>query len=797
MPPLPIDSRRRQTAAKLAALMLANAFIFQEQLAGLREEVQNVNAMLARRNFIGDTAAHWNMIIREIDYVPIFSVARDILLSLPGDSDTDAAIRNLAAQALQIVTRKAALRHDLMGRIYHLLLHEAKYLGTYYTSVPAATLLLKLCLDHERWPDMDWSDGEKLKQFQIADIACGTGTLLMAASQALTDNFIKFKMSKGEPVNEGALRDLHKLVVEEVLSGYDVLPSAVHLTASTLALLAPETCFEKMRLYSLTLGKLQATEAGRVYLGSIDYVSASSVRTQLDLMTPLFGAARRVADDDVESVAELPKLDLCVMNPPFVRSVGGNLLFGSVSEFRKEMQAELAKRIKRTKLSASSTAGLGSVFAAIGDRHVKQNGRLALVLPAAVTTGISWQKTRRFLAQRYVLETVIVSHDPARWNFSENTSLSEALVIARKRAPKETNQISGELPTQFINLWKNPSASAHALAVGDRITSEAAAPVGTPAKPRHGVCSLMVGNTKYGEMIELPWGELRLGPWLGGCFAQTELVRAAWFLRQGYVYIPGRNRMEAVPVQPLKRIATLGPDTRDIHDGFTKSNARTSYPALWGHKATAYKAMAAPVNAWLSPRTVPAPKRKFIRDVGLLWPRAGNVMISERLRLNTQSIVAVCLPRAGLSNVWWPVSLRDLDDERAPKVLTLWLNSTLGLLAFLAYRTPTEGAWVKFKKPMIEALPVLAPSKLTDKQLTDLAAAYDEMANDELAVFQKMDHDPVRTLIDDALSKILELPKLAPIRGLLAKEPAVCGRPIDREPDRGIEAAASLQFSLL
>jgi len=57
---------------------------------------------------------------------------------------------------------------------------------------------------------------------------------------------------------------------------------------------------------------------------------------------------------------------------------------------RGQMQAELAQRLHETALPASSTAGLGSVFAAIGDRHLKAGGRIALVLPAAVTSGIAW-----------------------------------------------------------------------------------------------------------------------------------------------------------------------------------------------------------------------------------------------------------------------------------------------------------------------------------------------------------------------------------------------------------------------
>ena len=48
---------------------------------------------------------------------------------------------------IKSVPRRLRCAHDLMGRIYHWLLHHAKYLGTYYTSVSAATLLLKVALD--------------------------------------------------------------------------------------------------------------------------------------------------------------------------------------------------------------------------------------------------------------------------------------------------------------------------------------------------------------------------------------------------------------------------------------------------------------------------------------------------------------------------------------------------------------------------------------------------------------------------------------------------------------------------
>jgi hypothetical protein len=473
VPNLPFEQRRRETTAKLAALMLANAFIFQEQLSGLEEKVRPIRAILAERDFVGNTGLHWKTIIDEINYMPIFKVARDILLSLPASSDTDESIRRLAQRALEIVSKKAALRHDLMGRIYHFLLLEAKYLGTYYTSVPAATLLLKLTLDIDRWPTVNWADPATLRELRIADLACGTGTLLMAASQGLTDNFIKSRASRGETIDERSLTDLHKLIIEEMLHGYDVLPSAVHLTASTLAMLAPETCFHKMHLYSLPMGKMQS---GQIYLGSIDYISAKEIQTQLDLMSPGIGGAARAGDEDAESIAPLPSLDVCVMNPPFVRSVGGNLLFGSMPDQRGQMQAELAQRLRETALPASSTAGLGSVFAAIGDRHLKAGGRIALVLPAAVTSGIAWGRTRKLIERGYVLETVIASHDPERWNFSENTELSEVLAYCKKAEfapiripprPKShrNSSIFGSIPAlaRMLSLLARKSLAARPL----------------------------------------------------------------------------------------------------------------------------------------------------------------------------------------------------------------------------------------------------------------------------------------------------------------------------------------------
>src|SRR5581483_2162675 len=416
------EARRRRTTAQLASLTLANAFIFQAELAEVDKRVSPLRVTVQEADPIGALATQWRFICDNINYVPIFQLALDVLNNLPQRHETFDALRMLADKVLSVVANRAALRHDLMVRIYHYLLLEAKYLGTYYTSVPSATLLLKLTLHPEKWP-IAWDDLDTLRRLRIADLASGTGTLLMAAQQALTDNFIHATTNAGKQVDQKTLQALHQAVMEQILHGYDVLTSAIHLTASTLALLAPDVAFHKMHLYCMPLG---VQDRGNVALGSIEYLVRDSLTPSLGFAEYQQEQATQVTGGgDVISQAPLPELDLCVMNPPFVRSVGGNLLFGSLPPTqRKLMQSKLAAMIKRTQreggpIQASSTAGLGSVFVAVGDRRLKPGGRMALVLPEALGFGVAWEKTRQLLSQRYVVELLIVSHDPERWNFSE------------------------------------------------------------------------------------------------------------------------------------------------------------------------------------------------------------------------------------------------------------------------------------------------------------------------------------------------------------------------------------------
>ena len=373
------QEKNRAAALRISCLVLFNALAFQDRLAEEDEDVPTVGeAWRARLDGLYDS---WRYICDNIDYVPVFELAANIIDILrDGPPEMHELVIDPLIKAME--DTRTLEGHDLSGRLFHTLLTDAKFTGAYYTSVPAATLLARLVF--QDWPEgVDWSDHEFPASLNVADLACGTGTLLMAvASEAER----RHTAAGGQNAAE-----LHKAMVEQALHGYDVQLSAVHFAATSLAMLNPRIQFDRMNLYVMPLG----VEGGNVSLGSLDFLGEDEVAVQYALSDDIgvstqeaervSGSGGRGAEEGV--TARLPDLDLAIMNPPFTRSVGGNLLFGSLPQSeRNRLQKELSTRLKARQ--AMATAGLGAAFVAAATPKLRLGeGRLALVLPITVCTG--------------------------------------------------------------------------------------------------------------------------------------------------------------------------------------------------------------------------------------------------------------------------------------------------------------------------------------------------------------------------------------------------------------------------
>ena len=360
---------------------------------------------------------------------------------------------------------------------------------------------------------------------------------------------------------------------------------------------------------------------------------------------------------------------------------------------------------------------------------------------------------------------VVASHDPLRWNFSDSTDLSEALLIATRRPEKND---TSERRTTFVNLWRNPDGVLDAHRVAQAITA-------TPPAlfEETGTALLEVDGRHVGEVLSIPESKLAHKKWSGVQFARADLIRSALkLLDDGEAWVPGEGEAASIPLCRLDELGQVGPDRRRLVDGFDRTSSVTAYPLVAGHDTEQRKSLVCSPDAYLSPLTKPrGGQRPGYGDH--LWQQSSHLLVAERLWLETTRVVAMWSEARVLSNVWWPIRVGDVAIEKA---LTTWFNSSLGLLTILAQRTSTRGGWVAMKKADLEELPVLDTRRLSQTQVQSLSDLFDGLAEAEFDRLPGMANCSARQGLDTGISRILGIPDFGKLRGLLASEPVVSNR---------------------
>ena len=660
--------------------------------------------------------------ILAVDYRPVFETGRTALAALSADPDTGQAVSRLADVVAGISERMTGLRHDLLGRIFHRVLDTARYDGSFYTSTAAAVLLASLAL---RQQDADWSNPDYIASLRICDPACGTGTLLMAAAERIRD--LRNAAGQTDPEDEEALG---LLLVEDVLWGYDVNLTATHMAASTLGMLSPATRFSRMNIHRALLGVFD----GEPYLGSLDFLSGQARL-----------AAWPTATQQVESEEGMaeppPAMDLVIMNPPFTRDSLRHDQFSRTDELviKNKEKAILAGQSYR---QAARLSGSANAFMVLADRMVgEDSGTLALVLPTVMATNPAASDTRKYLAQRFQIDTVIASHDPQRIFFSENTSIGEALVVCRRRrggGPKP--------PTRVVNLARNPETPLEALEAAARIRE----PGGRGDHVSHDFTVQWVDSDR-----------IERGDWFAVNFLSPFLVEA-------YRALTETNPMVVLPTVPLSDLAEVGPAGQRIRDAYTKSDLPTvsGRKALWHHKTDITQSMLAETDVYIEPKK---PKRHL---ADRYWEQRSEMLLPHKLRLNRARVAAVMLPERAVGSIWTPCRPNNPDIAEA---LCLYLNSTPGVLTLLGGRDNRVPSYPSFSLDTLRSLPVPNFSELEPARRESLSSWFDWLQREPLLPFPRMHEDPVREQIDDAVINALDLDAewVTSVRRELAREPSV------------------------
>ena len=738
-------------AAKRGMLVVATAMLFHHRLQGHLPAERpdgydgdwppaSAVTCAEQESTINSFRESWRGILA-VDYRPVFETGRAALAALSADPDTGQAVRSLAEVVARVSERVTGLRHDLLGRIFHRVLDTARYDGSFYTSTSAAVLLASLAL---REGDLDWADANAVSNLRICDPACGTGTLLMAAAERIRD--LRNHAGSSDPDDEEALG---LMLVEDVLWGYDVNLTATHMAASTLGMLSPSTRFNRMNVHRALLGVFD----GVAYLGSLDFLGGQARL-----------ASWPSATQQVEIVAQAteaaPPMDLVIMNPPFTRDSLRHDQFSRADELavkRREKQVleglatspgATQAGLIRTERAAARLHSSGGAFTVLAEKMLKaDSGTLALILPSVVPTAPGNLELRRYLAQRFHIDTIVSSHDPDRIFFSENTSIGEILLVCRRW--------SGDGPkpaTRVINLARNPATPLEAVDTAARIE-------------RVGQSGETVSHDFTVQHVAAE--RIERGDWFAVNFLSPFLVDA-------YRTLSEQNSM-SVPTVPLGELAEIGPAGQRIRDAYTNSTMPTASGrrALWYHKTDVTRSMMAQTDVYIEPKE----SKRHLADS--YWEQRSSMLLPHRLRLNLARVVAVTLPEPAVGSIWTPCRPHDTGIIKA---LCLYLNSTPGLLSLLGARDNRVPSYPSFSLDTLRSLPVPNLAELGDAERDLLGGWFDWLANQTLLPFPGMHEDPVRRQIDDAVSQALGLHSewVATLRRELAREPSVTdGRLVD------------------
>ncbi len=776
-----LHQRDGEQTTRMAAAIIANALTVHSAIAAVDPAIRSLTepSMRGYDNSLlqSEVLASWRAIL-DVNYWPIFSVAREILSEID-EAVAGQALTRLGEAASRLRGLGATTVGDMAGQMFGELIADRKFLATFYTRPSSATLLAELAVARLQ---TDWCTSSKASDLRIADLACGTGALLSAVYRRVVSRLRRKGLDD---------KELHARFMEQIAIGCDIMPAATHLTAAQLTAAHPTVTFGNTRIHTMPYGEHDPGSGTRIFIGSLELLDDTAAPSLLGTgATTVTGTGE--VDDAWGRQLDLPNgsIDLVIMNPPFTRPTNHEISDVPVPSFAgfetsAIEQKQMSKRLNslRRKLehepAGHGNAGLASNFLDLAHTKVKPGGVLALVLPSTIAAGDAWAPSRRLLESYYrdiAIVTIAATGSSSR-AFSADTGMAEALVIANRRSNREA--ISPESDSVlWVNLAKRPAGIPEAVEIARAVEAASNRPTGR----------LSIGDDIVGCFA-------RAGIRDSGCAQvfETDLIEAALALGRGRIHLAGLHEIP-LPVTTLNRLGGPGPYHLDIRGGGTTARGpfeiealppgRTaSYPALWQHKAERERRLVVAPDS--QGRIRPGMREKAIA----VWETSTRLHVNSDFQLNSQSLAACLTSSNVIGGRAWPSFL--LDNRAHEKAIVVWCNTTLGLIGHWWIGSRQQQGRSNLSVVRLGELPVIDCPALGADQLHALDAAFDQFAGSDLLPANEAYRDPVRASLDEAvLCGALGFPReiLGPLstqREQWCAEPTVHGGKATAPPSRG------------
>jgi len=712
-----------QELRKAATYLLVNQILFYHVLS----QIEKDRYPLLDENTIkhpSDLLYYFRKVL-EYNYTPTFGF--DVASKIPS-SALDVVKKVVTAIKL---LKPERIRYDLLGKVFHELipLDDRKYVAAFYTNNEAAELLASLAIENA--------------EDKVIDLACGSGTLLVAAYHQ------KRRLLESR---EGTFtaKD-HRNFLEKEITGIDIMPFAAHLAVVHLSLQGPLYQTERARIAvwdstQLKLGKTIPAIA-RELMESYKQTSLQQFNTTTKLVVDESKYIKKgvVTSDKIGGEAiQLEPVDCVIMNPPFTRQ----------ERLPKGYKDRLENALQRYSKYFHGQLGLHGYFIFLADQFLKQDGRLALVLPATILRVQSTEGMRKFLSENYTIEYIITAWK--KLAFSEAAWFREILLVARKSKgvhPKETCTV--------ITLHKLPKDNLEAISLANWIKETRKGRQNKESKEWFETINLTQEDLKknvenwfkyiavYDYRIEQGWERVRTNRLLSP-FSEFRKTQKAEVIRGVET-----KSASSMTVQAATIISSKERMRRSGYNWVVSKRGAKFLEAV--NKLTSRK-MNIPISSMLPAFTTPSGFQKF--DVGeeydyivvdkfeghteffdtfnkkeltkLLkdWreyarERLGNVLISRRIVLPVPGFIHLCYfsrkPLAGPGMMW---VIKNINENDA-KILTLWMNSILNLAQVLVNKI--EDVWINIHQYALDEYLILDASKLSKHQKDMLLKLYDEL----------------------------------------------------------------------
>jgi len=715
----PLDEMR-----EAATYLLVNQIIFYHVLSTANPQFETIDEGKIGKPV--DLLRYFEAVLKK-DYTSVFGF--DVASKLPQSATK--IIKNVIVVVKALAPEK--IGHDVLGKVFHELIpyNIRKAVAAFYTNNEAAEILASLSIEK---PDAT-----------VIDLACGSGTLLVAAYRR--------KRELLQCGSKGISLEAHRRFLEHDLTGVDIMPFAAHLAVMHLSLQALLHETEKVRIAVWDSTELKPNmKIPAIY----SELKAAYRKPTLDMFKDEFvipkDAHIKKGAVTLEGVGgqEIPleKVDLVIMNPPFTRQ----------ERLPKEYKDGLFKRLGEYKSQLSGQLGLWGYFLLLADRFVKEEGRIALVYPSRPLGAKSARKIREFILDNYAMEYIISSWE--RLAFSESTLLREVLLIMRKISNK-----GDRTPIcKIINIKKMPRSLEEAQSLAGEIRTASSdyeserlkAATVTQIELRKTVNNWFIHIASFDPKVARQWLDIQ--------------SRATGKLQQFRDYIENRK------IDIIRGVETKGSLGFQFFEAFVVRDPKRALKAhdLWyaeriqGQKLLARNRFTNEIveipNSVLCngirrasgmntidlshiqdyivtrpfagiERLMPPSSVQNFKEHSKAWnsyvrSRFGKFLISRRFNLSAIRTHLLAYyssePTTG-QNLW---SLKGIDEEEA-KILSLWFNSTPNLLQVYLQRMETGGTWMEINDSMIHNFLLLNIDSLDKSEKRHLIELFERTKNTE------------------------------------------------------------------